>query len=118
MPRLRLTDATLCVSANRWGIPFYLFAPSMGAEQASGLTLRCTKAGLGANWNNRMKRFQQILRRNKFIFWLVQVGAIFAVLVGIEALLGRPDWFWVIGMSLIVPTVLYLLFALDSSDRP
>ena len=64
-----------------------------------------------------MKRFQQVLQRNKFLFWLVQVGAMFAVLVGIEALRGRPDWFWVLGMSLIVPTVMYL-FTLVSRDRP
>jgi hypothetical protein len=64
-----------------------------------------------------MKHFQQILQRNKFIFWLVEVGTIFAVLVGIQALRGRPDWYWVIGMSLIVPTVMYL-FTLVQSDRP
>ena len=64
-----------------------------------------------------MKRFQQILQRNHFIFWLVQVGAIFVALVGVQALMGRPDWYWVIGMSLIVPTVMYL-FTLVRSDRP
>ena len=63
-----------------------------------------------------MKRFQQILQHNKFIFWLAQVGAIFAVLVGVQTLLGRPDWFWVIGMSLIVPTVMYL-FSLVPNER-
>lgn len=63
-----------------------------------------------------MKRMRQILRQNKFLYWSVLAVTSFAIYTGGQALIGRPDWFYVIGMSLIVPTIMYL-FTLIPRDK-
>ena len=62
-----------------------------------------------------MKRMRQYFQRHRFVYWLVLVAINFVVYRGGALLFGPPPWFFVVGMSLAMPTA--FLFILSQSEK-